>query len=205
MIGRLKGLVDAYGEDHLILDVQGVGYLVHCSGRTLQNLPPKGEALMLIIDTHVREDMIRLYGFLSETERDWFRLLQNVQGVGAKVALAMLSVLDGMMLTQAIASGDKGLIARTPGIGPKLALRIVTELKDKVGSLPMGIAPIAGNQGGAAEAISSAQQDAVSALVNLGYGQAQAFNAVKLASAQQSMDADTKTLIRYGLKELSKV
>src|SRR5215204_3627994 len=131
MIGKLKGTVDSYGEDFVILDVHGVGYVVHCSSRTLQNLPSAGEAAQLSIETHVREDMIRLYGFGSEAEREWFRRLQTVQGVGARVALGILSVLDPAALATAIATGDKGAISRGPGVGPKLAARIVTELKDK--------------------------------------------------------------------------
>src|SRR3954465_5749957 len=121
MIGKLKGTVDSYGEDFVILDVNGVGYVVHCSSRTLQNLPKTGEAASLSIETHVREDMIRLYGFRSDAEREWFRLLQTVQGVGAKVALGLLSALDPGALATAIATGDKGAISRGPGVGPKLA------------------------------------------------------------------------------------
>ena len=131
MIGKLKGVIDSYGDDFVILDVQGVGYVVHCSSRTLQNLPPIGEAASLSIETHVREDMIRLFGFRSDAEREWFRLLQSVQGVGAKVALGILSVLDPGTLATAIATGDKASVARGPGVGPKLAQRIVSELKDK--------------------------------------------------------------------------
>ena len=131
MIGKLKGIIDAYGDDFVILDVQGVGYVVHCSSRTLQNLPPVGEAASLSIETHVREDMIRLFGFRSDAEREWFKLLQSVQGVGAKVALGILSVLDPGTLATAIATGDKASVARGPGVGPKLAQRIVSELKDK--------------------------------------------------------------------------
>ena len=135
MIGKLKGVVDSYGEDFVILDVHGVGYVVHCSSRTLQNLPPTGEAAVLSIETHVREDMIRLFGFRSDSEREWFRLLQSVQGVGSKVALGILSVLDPGSLATAIATGDKASVARGPGVGPKLAQRIVSELKDKAPGL----------------------------------------------------------------------
>jgi Holliday junction DNA helicase RuvA len=131
VIGKLKGVVDSYGEDFVILDVHGVGYVVHCSSRTLQNLPPTGEAATLSIETHVREDMIRLFGFRSDAEREWFRLLQSVQGVGSKVALGILSVLDPGALATAIATGDKASVTRGPGVGPKLAGRIVAELKDK--------------------------------------------------------------------------
>ena len=131
MIGKLKGVIDSYGEDFIVLDVQGVGYLVHCSARTLQALPGAGEAATLSIETHVREDQIRLFGFLSDTEREWFRLLQTVQGVGAKVALSVLSTFKPGDLASAIAMGDKAAIKRAPGVGPKVAERIVIELKDK--------------------------------------------------------------------------
>ncbi|MDP3319433.1 MAG: Holliday junction branch migration protein RuvA, partial [Bosea sp. (in: a-proteobacteria)] len=120
MIGKLKGIVDSYGEDHVILDVQGVGYVVQCSSRTLQRLAKPGEAAVLSIETHVREDAIRLYGFLSDNERDWFRLMQMVQGVGAKVALAILSTFEPGALATAIATGDKAAVSRAPGVGPKL-------------------------------------------------------------------------------------
>src|SRR4051812_38275105 len=131
MIGKLKGIIESYGEDHIIVDVNGVGYVVHCSARTLQALPPTGDPVSLAIDTHVREDQIRLFGFLSDIEREWFRLLQTVQGVGTKVALAILSTLKPADLASAIAMRDKAMVARTPGVGPKVAERVVTELKDK--------------------------------------------------------------------------
>src|SRR3977135_3987996 len=131
MIGKLKGIIDSYGEDFIILDVHGVGYLVNCSSRTLQALPAAGEAVTLAIETHVREDQIRLFGFLSDSEREWFRLLQTVQGVGAKVALSLLSTLRPFELASAIAMRDKAMITRPPGVGPKVAERIVTELKDR--------------------------------------------------------------------------
>src|SRR3954469_6664501 len=131
MIGKLKGLIDSYGEDYVILDVGGVGYQVHCSSRTLQALPKAGEAAVLSIETYVREDQIRLYGFRTDLEREWFRLLQTVQGVGAKVALSVLATLKPAELATAIAMRDKAMVARTPGVGPKVAERIVTELKDK--------------------------------------------------------------------------
>ncbi len=134
MIGKLKGVVDSLHEDHVILDVHGVGYVVACSTRTLQKLPRAGEAAVLAIETQVREDAIRLFGFLSDSERDWFRLLQNVQGVGSKVALAILSILPPAELSAAIALQDKVAVSRAPGVGPKLAARIVAELKDKAGA-----------------------------------------------------------------------
>ena len=131
MIGKLKGIVDSYGADYIILDVGGVGYQVHCSARTLQALPAHGEAATLSIETYVREDQIKLFGFASDIEREWFRLLQTVQGVGAKVALSVLGTLKVSDLASAIAMRDKAAIARSPGVGPKVAERIVTELKDK--------------------------------------------------------------------------
>src|ERR1700735_3387133 len=132
MIGKLKGLIDSYGEDFVILDVGGVGYQVHCSSRTLQSLPSPGEAAVLSIETYGREDQIKLFGFKSDIEREWFRLLQTVQGVGAKVALAVLGTLSPPDLANAIALRDKAAVTRPPGVGPKVAERIVTELKDKV-------------------------------------------------------------------------
>jgi Holliday junction DNA helicase RuvA subunit len=139
MIGKLKGLIDAYGEDYVILDVGGVGYQVHCSARTLQALPSPGEAAVLSIETYVREDQIKLFGFRGDTEREWFRLLQTVQGVGAKVALAVLSTLPPSDLADAIALRDEAAVTRTPGVGPKVAERIVTELRDKALASPMSI------------------------------------------------------------------
>ncbi len=131
MIGKLRGIVDSFDADELILDVNGVGYLVSASARTLRALPPRGETAELLIETHVREDAIRLYGFLTAAERDWFRLLQSVQGVGAKVALGILGALTADALSAAIARQDKAMMARAPGVGPKLAARLVLELKDK--------------------------------------------------------------------------
>ena len=131
MIGKLRGVVDSFGDDFVILDVAGVGYVVNCSSRTLQHLPRAGEPATLAIETQVREDSIRLFGFSRDAERDWFRLLQSVQGVGAKVALAILSILPPDELANAIAMQDKATVSRASGVGPKLAARIVAELKDK--------------------------------------------------------------------------
>ena len=205
MIGRLKGVVDSYGDDHVILDVGGVGYVAHCSARTLGALPRAGEAATLSIDTQVREDMIRLYGFVSDREREWFRLLQTVQGVGAKVALAILSVLDPGGLGTAVAAGDKAAVARAPGVGPKLAARIVAEMKDKVPALT-GIDPVlAGLSAGLDEGTApAAAADAVSALVNLGYPSAQASAAVATALKGAGEGAETRVLIRLGLRELAR-
>jgi Holliday junction DNA helicase RuvA len=205
MIAKLKGLIDSYGEDYVIVDVNGVGYLVHCSARTLQALPAPGEAVTLAIETHVREDMIRLFGFQSDAEREWFRLLQTVQGVGAKVALAVLGTLKPTDLANAVALRDKAMVARTPGVGPKVAERIVTELKDKAPAFA-DIDPAVVRLSGAVEDKRAPQPvaDAVSALVNLGYGQPQAAAAIAAASRGAGEGADTARLIRLGLKELSK-
>lgn len=201
MIGKLTGLVDTQDEDSVILDVGGVGYLVHCSSRTLGALPRPGEPASLAIETHVREDMIRLYGFGSPTERDWFRLLQGVQGVGAKVALAILGTLSTGDLARAVASGDRTAVARAPGVGPKLAARIVAELKDKG---PEGAAPDLGLPGhDPATPLPRNVEDAISALVNLGYGRPQAQGAVASALGTLGPDATNAALIRAGLKHLS--
>jgi holliday junction DNA helicase RuvA len=200
MIGKLKGIVDSHGEDFVTLDVQGVGYIVHCSGRTLQKLPRLGEAAVLAIETQMREDSIKLFGFASETERDWFRLLQSVQGVGAKVALAIQTVLDVGELASAIGCQDKAAIARTPGVGPKLAARIVSELKDKAATSGAADARLAGLDGSK----SPAAQDALSALVNLGYGRPQAAAAVAASVAALGEGAPAAELILRGLKELAR-
>jgi holliday junction DNA helicase RuvA len=204
MIGKLRGTIDSYGEDFIILDVHGVGYLVHCSSRTLQALPGAGEAVELAIETHVREDQIRLFGFGSVAEREWFRLLQTVQGVGTKVALAVLSTLKPADLASAIAMRDKAALTRAPGVGGKVAERIVTELKDKAPALA-AVDPAVVRLTGALDERSAPQplRDAVSALVNLGYGEPQAAAAVA-AAAREAGDADTARLIRLGLKELTR-
>ncbi|WP_372424135.1 Holliday junction branch migration protein RuvA [Salinarimonas chemoclinalis] len=204
MIGKLKGVVDAYGEDFVILDVHGVGYVAHCSARTLQRLPKVGEAAVLSIETVVREDMIRLYGFRSDPEREWFRLLQLVQGVGARVALGILSVLEPAELATAIATGDKAAIARAPGVGPKLAARIVAEMKDKAPAFAPIDPVMAGLSGGEGAPPPGPAQDAFSALVNLGYGQSQAAAAIAAAVKAMGEEATTAQLIRQGLKELAR-
>src|SRR6266568_4590543 len=183
MIGKLKGLIDSYGEDFVILDVGGVGYRVHCSGRTLQALPAPGEAAVLSIETYVREDQIKLFGFRTDQEREWFRLLQTVQGVGAKVALAVLGTLAPADLANAIALRDKAQVARTPGVGPKVAERIVTELKDKAPAFA-NVDPALVHLSGAIDDQRAPRPitDAISALVNLGYGQPQAAAAIAGAS-----------------------
>jgi holliday junction DNA helicase RuvA len=203
MIGKLRGVIDSFGEDVVILDVGGVGYMVHCSNRTLEALPGRGEPATLSIETHVREDQIRLFGFTSDVEREWFRLLQTVQGVGTKVALSLLGTLKPSELATAIAMRDKAMIARAPGIGLKVAERIVTELKDKtVGAID----PVATRLVDQLEAEQAPRPmaDAISALVHLGYGAPQATAAVAVAAKSAGENADAASLIRLGLKELAR-
>jgi Holliday junction DNA helicase RuvA len=208
VIGKLTGKVDSIQGDAVIVDVGGVGYVVHAASRTLQRLGAGGAPVSLLIETQVREDAINLFGFLDQAERDWFRLLLTVQGVGAKVGLAILGVLGPDDLTTAIAAQDKTAITRAPGVGPKLAARIVSELKDKVGSLSLGTAALAkaaatGVPASQAGKENSLIEDAVSALVNLGYRRAEAFNAVAKAQHAAEGAASLDHLIRAGLKELS--
>lgn len=204
MIGKLTGILDSVGDDHVIIDVNGVGYVAHCSSRTLGTLPQVGDPLSLSIETYVREDVIRLYGFRDDLERDWFRLLQSVQGVGAKVALAIQSTLSPSDLASAIALQDKASVARAPGVGPKVAQRIVAELKDKAPAYSGAAAAEIGLQQdvGSGHA-SSAVMDAVSALTNLGYSSQQASGAVSKVLKDAGEDADSAKLIRMGLKELA--
>ena len=205
MIGKLRGVVDSYNEDSVVLDVHGVGYLVHCSVRTLQSLPPPGEAATISIETWVREDQIRLYGFATDLDREWFRILTHVQGVGAKVALAILGTLKVPDLANAIALGDKAQIARTPGVGPKLAQRLVLELKDKAPAFASVDPSVVKLQGDLAERRASQPvSEAVSALVNLGYGEIQASAAIAAAVRSAGDKATTEILIRHGLKELAR-
>jgi holliday junction DNA helicase RuvA len=203
MIGKLKGVVDSAEEETLILDVNGVGYLVSASARTLRALPAAGKPAELLIETHVREDAIRLYGFLTAAERDWFRLLQSVQGVGAKVALGILGALSAEALSAAVARQDKAMMARAPGVGPKLAARLVLELKDKAPAL--AVADFAHAETGFERApkLAKAAEDAVLALVGLGYAHPQAAAAVARISAQLGPEAETAALVRAGLKELA--
>ena len=205
MIGKLKGIVDSYGTDYVILDVGGVGYQVHCSRRTLQALPAQGEAATLSIETYVREDQIKLFGFTSDLEREWFCLLQTVQGVGAKVALSVLGTLRVSELASAVAIRDRATVARSPGVGPKVAERIVTELKDKVPAFST-VDPAVVHLVGALDEKRAPKPalDAVSALVNLGYSQPQAAAAIAAASRDAGEGANTATLIRQGLRELAK-
>jgi Holliday junction DNA helicase RuvA len=201
VIAKLSGVLDSAASDSAIVDVGGVGYLVFCSARTLGKLPAKGAPVSLLIETHVREDHIHLYGFGDTAEREWFRLLTTVQGVGAKLGLAILSALSPDDLARAIASGDKASLSRPSGVGPKLAARIAAELKDKVKNMALG--PIAAElpEG---EGTSGAAADAVSALVNLGYRRAEAVDAVAAVARRLGEAAAVGALIRAGLQELSK-
>ncbi|WP_319532897.1 Holliday junction branch migration protein RuvA [uncultured Cohaesibacter sp.] len=204
MIGKLKGLIDEYADTYVIVDVGGVGYEVYCSGQTLQALPPVGEAATVLIETHVREDQIKLFGFATALERDWFRLLTTVQGVGQKVALAILSTLKISELTSAIALQDKAMVARTPGVGPKVAQRIVSELKDKTPGLSATDSAVASLQAEIEMAAApKAMAEAVSALTNLGYAQMQASAAVATVMKREGDGLQTAALIRHALKELS--
>lgn len=218
MIAKLQGVVDSFGDDFVIIMVGGVGYLVFASSRTLQSMPRAGEAVTLVIETHVREDHIHLYGFVTESERDWYRLLTSVQGVGAKMGLAILSALTPAALQTSILAGDKKQLSIANGVGPKLAQRIATELKDKAAkvmsagggnarAVPSAPETVAGPTSATAPAISegesSAVSDAASALVNLGYGQSEAFTAVATAAQHMGPDATVAELIRAGLKEVA--
>jgi len=203
MIGKLRGIIDAITEDGVILDVNGVGYVVQMPARLVDRLPPIGSEVALIIETVVREDAIRLYGFAAAEEKAWFRLLQDVQGVGARIALAVLSVLSPEELIAAIAAQDHAPVARASGVGPKLAKRIVTELKDKApaSSVVVPFKPAAGAAAPAPKAI--ARADAISALVNLGLPQAQAVSIIDRTLARLGEDAKVEELIREGLKAVS--
>ncbi|MBE7637974.1 Holliday junction branch migration protein RuvA [Sneathiella sp. P13V-1] len=211
MIAKLIGKVDSFGEDWVIVNVNGVGYLAFCSARTLRNLPTEGGDVTLLIETHVREDHIHLYGFQTQAEKQWFTLLQTVQGVGAKVALAILATFGGDELTQIVAAADKTALTRVSGIGPKVAGRITSELKDKVAKMDLGAAAFqtAATDKKASKTVDSgaggpvAAGDAVSALVNLGYARGDAFGAVATAGRQLGPDATVEQLITAGLKELA--
>ncbi len=200
MIAKLRGHIDSVGEDWVIIDVSGVGYLLYCPARTLRSLPDIGELTELYVETHVREDHIHLYGFSISTDRDWFSLLQTVQGVGARVALGVLSVLGPDDLSQAIAARDRAPLTRANGIGPKVADRILAELKDKVGELPMTSDTQRLMSVGPSDGTKTA--DAISVLVNLGYGRTEAIKAVGAAGLALPVDSDLAALVRAGLKEL---
>jgi Holliday junction DNA helicase RuvA len=197
MIARLSGILAETAADHLVIDVNGVGYLAYASARTLSAIGPVGGNVLLLTEMQVREDAITLFGFGSAAERDWFRLLTGVQGVGGRVALAILSVLDPGELTRAISAGDKAMIARANGVGPKLAQRIAMELRDKVGGVALG-------PGAAATPVGSATADAVSALANLGFRPAEASAAVAAASDELGPDAGLDALVRLALRKAAR-
>ncbi len=203
MIAKLRGTVDSLAEDHVVLDVAGVGYFVFCPSRTLAELAGPGGQATLLIETHMREDHIHLYGFADPLDRDWFRLLQTVQGVGARVALAILSVLGASALAEGIAAQDKSSLTQAPGVGAKLAARIVAELKDKVPSLAALLSAGSAVERAGASLLGTTAQDAVSALVNLGYRRAEAYSAVAAAAREHGPGSAVEDLIRTGLKELA--
>ncbi len=201
MIAKLKGRLDSVGIDHAVIDVGGVGYLVSASARTLSALGPVGEAVTIHTEMLVGEDFMRLVGFASGEERDWFRLLTGVQGVGAKVALAILSGFEPADLHRAVAAQDKAMVARANGVGPKLAERIVRELKDKVG----GVVPGLGSASGAAPVAGGGHQaDAMAALTGLGFKPAEASAAVSAADAELGAEATLDALVRLALKKAAK-
>lgn len=199
MIGKLTGRLDSAGKDWIILDVGGVGYRLSCSARTLRALPAPGQDAAVMVETQFRDESIQLFGFADAAEQDWFRLLQRVQSIGPKLALAILSVRAPGDLARAIAAEDKRALTEIAGVGPKVATRIVNELKDRVAEL----GPEAGAGAAAAGPVSGRASDAVSALVNLGYKRIEAFGAVNKAQAALGPEAAVEALIRAGLKELS--
>jgi Holliday junction DNA helicase RuvA len=197
MIARLRGRLDSFAADHAVVDVGGVGYLVFASSRTLSGLGAIGEDVVLHTEMLVSQDMIRLVGFASAAERDWFRLLTGVQGVGSRVALAILSALSADELHRAVGGGDHGMVARAQGVGPKLAQRIVNELKDKAGGVVLA-------SGAAATPVGSHAQDAVSALLNLGFRPAEAADAVAKAQVELGEEAGLDALVRGALKKAAR-
>lgn len=199
MIAHLKGRLESTGIDHAVIDVGGVGYLVGASAKTLAAIGPVGEAATLHTEMLVGEDFIRLVGFARAEERDWFRLLTGVQGVGAKVALAILSILDPAELHRAIAAQDKAMVGRASGVGPKLAERIVRELKDKAGGAVLGVAP-----GAEAAPVAGLAADAASALQNLGFRPAEAATAVRAAEDELGASATLDALVRLALRKAAK-
>lgn len=204
MIAKLKGLVDSIDTDSAVIDVGGVGYLVSASARTLRDLAVGGPATMLV-ETIVREDAIALYGFLETRERDWFRILTTVQGVGARVALSILSTLSPDEIARAIAAQDRATLSRPAGVGPKLAARLATELKDKAAAFGVAPAPVTdGRPGAPVSTPGSINEDAVSALVNLGYKRVEAFGAVARVTQRLGAEARLDAVIRAGLQELAR-
>jgi Holliday junction DNA helicase RuvA len=205
MIGKLKGTIEEIGEDYALVDVHGVCYVAFCSARTLSRLGSVGEACVLFIETYVREDQLKLFGFMTVLEREWFILLQSVQGVGAKVALAVLSTLTPSELANAIALQDKTAVSRAPGVGPKVAMRMVLELKNKAPAFAGDAAINMGMKQELGEGVAAAPvADAVSALTNLGYSRDQAANAIAAAMKTAGEEADSAKLIRLGLRELAR-
>jgi Holliday junction DNA helicase RuvA len=202
MIAKLAGVIDQIGPEAAVIDVGGVGYLAFCSTRTIGRLPAVGSTASLLIETHVREDHIHLYGFIDTAERDWFRRLTTVQGVGARLALAILSAVAPEQLGLAILAQDKAALTRADGVGTRLAARIVNELRDKVSSVRAEAAS-AGPIASAPDADGGPAADAVSALVNLGYRRTEAFGAVATAARRLGSNADAGALIRAGLQELA--
>lgn len=201
MIAKLTGLLDSIGDGWVVVETGGVGYLVYCSARTLRAVGTPGSTISMLIDTHVREDHIHLYGFPSPEERTWFRLLQTVQGVGARMALGVLDTLSADALVEAILAQDAVALTQANGVGPKLGKRLVSELKDKISDLaPASFGSTTSTQGAADN---DATVDAVSALVNLGYRRVEAFGAVSRARQSLGTSAEVGALIREGLKELA--
>ena len=199
VIASLKGVLDTINEDSAVVDVSGIGYLVYCSKRTLSKLPQTNEMVTFLVETHVREDHIHLYGFSNPGERDWFRLLTTVQGVGAKVALEILSALEPKELEQALLNQDKILVSKANGVGPKLAGRIVLELKDKIGDV---LKVNLDTTDPFPKQFSRSTEDAVSALVNLGFQRADAIGAIARVGQELGDGAAVHELIRAGLQEL---
>lgn len=203
MIARLKGSVESVDEGSAVIDVNGVGYLVSASSRTLRDLVI-GQPTTVLVETVVREDAIALYGFLETGERDWFRILTTVQGVGARVALSILSTLSPDEIARAIAAGDKASLSRPAGVGPKLAARLATELKDKAAAFGVAPAPTRATAAASPAAPGSVNEDAVSALVNLGYRRVEAFGAVARVTQRLGEGAQLDAVIRGGLQELAR-
>jgi holliday junction DNA helicase RuvA len=203
VIARLKGVVDSVDESGAVIDVNGVGYLVSASSRTLRDLVV-GQPATLLVETIVREDAIALYGFIETAERNWFRLLTTVQGVGARVGLSILSTLAPDEIARAIAAGDKASLSRPAGVGPKLAARLATELKDKAVAFAVPPAPTRAAEAAASAPGGSVNEDAVSALVNLGYRRSEAFGAVARVTERLGTGAPLDAVIRAALQELAR-
>ena len=203
MIAKLKGVVDTVDADSAIVDVGGVGYLVSASARTLRELAA-GDEVTVLVETIVREDAIALYGFLETAERDWFRILTTVQGVGARVALSILSTLSPDEIARAIAAQDRATLSRPAGVGPKLAARLATELKDKAAAFGIAPAPKVAGAPAVVGATGSVNEDAVSALVNLGYKRVEAFGAVARVTQRLGDEATFDAVVRAGLQELAR-